>query len=49
VVEVKAFESDAGSNSESEPERGRQIIYGEPSATVATTKLQPGEPDEPEE
>jgi hypothetical protein len=36
-------------NSESEPERGRQIIDMEPSATVATTKVQPGEPDEPEE
>jgi hypothetical protein len=49
VAEVKASESDAGSNSESEPERGRQIIDTEPNATVATTKLQPGEPDEPEE
>jgi hypothetical protein len=49
VAEVKASESDAGSDSESEPERGRQIIDVEPSATVATTKLQPGEPDEPEE
>jgi hypothetical protein len=49
VAEVKASESDAGSDSESEPERGRQIIDAEPSATIATTKLQPGEPDEPEE
>jgi hypothetical protein len=49
VAEVKASESDAGSDSESEPERGRQIIDAEPSATVATTKLQPSEPDEPEE
>jgi hypothetical protein len=49
VAEVKASESDVGSDSESEPERGRQIIDVEPSATVATTKLQPGEPDEPEE
>jgi hypothetical protein len=49
VAEVKASESDAGSDSESEPERGRWIIDTEPSATVATTKLQPGEPDEPEE
>jgi hypothetical protein len=46
---VKASESDAGSDSESEPERGRWIIDMEPSATVATTKLHPGEPDEPEE
>jgi hypothetical protein len=49
VAEVKASKSDAGSNSESELERGRWIIDAEPSATVATTKLQPGEPDEPEE
>jgi hypothetical protein len=49
VVEVKASESDVGSDSESELERGRWIIDVEPSATVATTKLQPGEPDELEE
>jgi hypothetical protein len=49
VAEVKASESDVDSDSEIEPERGRQIIDTEPSATVATTKLQPGEPDEPEE
>jgi hypothetical protein len=49
VAEVKASESDAGSDSETEPERGRWIIDTEPSATIATTKLQPGEPDEPEE
>jgi hypothetical protein len=49
VAEVKAFESDVGSDSELEPEKGRQIIDVEPSATIATTKIQPGEPDEPEE
>jgi hypothetical protein len=49
VAEVKASESDAGSDSESELERGRWIIDAEPSATVSTTKLQPDEPDEPEE
>jgi hypothetical protein len=49
VAEVKASESDVDSDSEPEPERGRWIIDVEPSATVATTKLQPGEPDEPEE
>jgi hypothetical protein len=43
VVEVKAFESDIGSDSESEPERGRQIIDTEPIATIATTNLHPGE------
>jgi hypothetical protein len=49
VVEVKASESDVGSDSESKPERGRQIIDVERSSIVATTKLQHGEPDEPEE
>jgi hypothetical protein len=49
VAEVKASESDVGSDSESEPERGRQIIDMEPSAIVSTTKLQHGELDEPEE
>ena len=46
---MKDSESDAGSDSKSESERGSQIIDVEPSATVATTKLQPNEPDEPEE
>ena len=46
---MKASESDGDSDSEPEPERGRWIIDTEPSATVSTTKLQPGEPDEPEE
>jgi hypothetical protein len=49
VAEVKAFESDADSDSEIEPERGRWIIDMEPSATISTTKLQPSEPDKPEE
>jgi hypothetical protein len=33
VAEVKAFESDAGSDSDSEPESGIWIIDVEPSAT----------------
>jgi hypothetical protein len=49
VAEVKASESDADSESKPEPGRGRWIIDAEPNATVATTKLQPSEPDEPEE
>jgi hypothetical protein len=49
VAEVKASESDVGFDSKSEPERGRQIIDVEPSATVATTKIQHGEPDDLEE
>jgi hypothetical protein len=47
VVEVKAYESYVGSDTEFEPEKGRQIIDAEPSATIATTKVHPGEPDEP--
>jgi hypothetical protein len=49
VAEVKASESDAGSDAESKLERGRWIIDAEPSATFATTKLQSSELDEPEE
>jgi hypothetical protein len=49
VDEVKSFESDADSDSEPQPERGRWIIDVKPSATIVTTKLQPSEPDEPEE
>jgi hypothetical protein len=46
---VKAFESDVGSNLDSEPEKGRQIIDMKSSATISTTKIQPGEPSELEE
>jgi hypothetical protein len=49
VAKVKAFELDAGSEFEPEPERGIWIIDAEPSATVATTKLQPGELDKSKE
>jgi hypothetical protein len=49
VAKVKASESDAYSDSELEIERVRWIIDVEPSATIASTKLQPGEPDEPKE
>jgi hypothetical protein len=49
VDEVKYSESDASSDFESKIERGRQIIDAEPSAIVATTKLQTDEPDEPKE
>jgi hypothetical protein len=38
-----------GSDSESEPERGIWIIDVEPSASDTTTKVQPDEPDDPEE
>jgi len=46
---VKASESDVGSDSESELERGRQIIDAKPSATITTTMIQPNELEEPEE
>ena len=49
VAKVKASESDVGYDFESELERGIWIIDMKPSATIATTKLQPGEPDDPEE
>jgi len=49
VVELKASESEADSNSESNPEGGNQIIDAEPNASVATTKVWPSEPKEPEE
>jgi len=49
VVELKALESKVGSNSESDPYKGKQIIDAEPSATTATTKVQPSEQEEPKE
>jgi hypothetical protein len=53
VAEVRASESDAYSDTESEPEkvneRGKQIIDAEPNATVSTTKIQKEEPKDPEE
>ena len=49
MVEVKASKSVAGSEYDSELERERQIIDTEPSATISTTKLQPGELDKLEE
>jgi uncharacterized protein (DUF2147 family) len=49
VAEVKAYELDVDSDSEPEPKIGRRIIDAEPGATFCTTKLQPGEPNEPKE
>jgi hypothetical protein len=49
VAELKASESEVGSDSESDPDKGKQIIDAEPSATITTTKVQPSEPEEPEE
>ena len=48
VAELKASTSDACSDPESEPDKGngkgKQIIDSEPSATVATAKIQKNEP-----
>jgi hypothetical protein len=49
VAEVKASESEDDSNFDSNHEGGKQIIHVEPSAMVATTKVRPSEPEEPEE
>jgi hypothetical protein len=49
VAELKDSKSEANSDSESNPEGGKWIIDVEPSATVATTKVLPSEPEEPEE
>jgi hypothetical protein len=49
VAEVKASKLDVDFDSEPKKERGIWIIDVEPNAIVATTKLQPGEPNEPEE
>jgi hypothetical protein len=49
VAKLKASESEADSDSESNPEGGKHIIDVEPSATVATTKVHPTEPKEPDE
>jgi hypothetical protein len=49
VLELKASKSEDGSDSESNLEGGKWIIDVEPSATVATTKFRPSEPEEPKE
>jgi hypothetical protein len=49
VAELKASESEADSDSESNPEGGKMIIDDEPNATIATTKVWPRKLEEPEE
>ena len=53
VAKMRASESNAYSDSESKPnkvnEKGKQIIDVEPNATVATTKIQKEELEDPEE
>ena len=53
VAEMWPSESDACFDSESEPDKGndkgKQIIDVNPNATVATTKIQKEEPEDPKE
>ena len=49
MFELKAFESEVDSDSETNSKGGEHIIDVEPSATVATTKVWPSEPEELEE
>ena len=53
MAELKVSESDACYDSELEPEKGndegKHIIDADPNATVATTKIQKNEPEDPEE
>ena len=49
VIEIKSSELDPDSDSETEPDKGKQIIDAEPNATVATAQIQPVEPEDPEE
>ena len=46
---MKASESEVDYDSESNLEGGKWIINVEPSAIVATTKVRPSNPEEPEE
>ena len=46
---MKSSELYPDSDSDSEMEKGKQIIDAEPSATVATTQIQPEDPEEMEE
>jgi hypothetical protein len=46
---MKAFKSEADSDSKSNPKGGKWIIDVEPSSTISTTKVRPSEPEEPEE
>jgi hypothetical protein len=53
VSELKDFESDACSESESKPDKGndmgKHIIDPEPNSTVATMNIQKEEPEDPKE
>eukprot|EP00253_Pinus_taeda_P015315 PITA_15315 len=53
VAKLKVSELDAGSNFESEPDKGndkgKEIIDADPNTTVATAKIKKNEPEDPEE
>jgi hypothetical protein len=49
MAKLKDSESEADSDSESNPEGGKRIIDAKPSATSATTKFRPSKPEELEE
>eukprot|EP00253_Pinus_taeda_P016290 PITA_16290 len=53
VAELKAFKSNTCSDPEPEPDKGngkgKQIIDADPTATVATTKIQKNDSEDPEE
>jgi hypothetical protein len=49
VVDLKSSELEVDSDFESNIEEGNQIIDVKPSATISTTKVQPSEPEKPEE
>jgi hypothetical protein len=49
VVEMKSSELDLDSDSDSEMDKGKEIIDAKPSATIATTQIQPEDPEESEE
>jgi hypothetical protein len=49
MAEMKTSESEVDSDSESNPEGGKQIINVECNSNVATTKVHPSNPEEPKE
>ena len=53
MVDLKVPESDACSDSESEPDKGndkgKQIVDAEPNATISTANIEKKEPKDPEE
>jgi hypothetical protein len=49
LAEKKSLGSDADSESDSEPEKGRHIIHAKLTVTITTTKVRSEEPEEPAE